>query len=167
MASSASLGPCSLSHSQRSEQRWPCPHSACPAQLPPISSRLVAWERQGGTHTCTHTHTPHTAQSQSPRSQLPLPVPYLPEPETERRIQCDVTAGKPLPRAFSLSLEGWGLPGRSELSSHLLPHTRPPAWTGTDHSLSGGGDSCSGTCSALSGHRSRGWWGMDPNPGQH
>ena len=126
MASSASLGPCSLSHSQRSEQRWPCPHSACPAQLPPISSRLVAWERQGGTHTCTHTHTPHMAQSQSPRSQLPLPVPYLPEPETERRIQCDVTAGKPLPRAFSLSLEGWGLPGRSELSGPPpAPHSAP------------------------------------------
>lgn len=43
-----------------------------------------------------------------------------------------MTAGKPLPGAFSLSLEGWGLPGHSELSSHLLPHTQPPAWTGTD-----------------------------------
>lgn len=50
-----------------------------------------------------------------------------------------MTVGKPLPGAFSLSLEGWGLPGHSELSSHLLPHTQPPAWTGTDHSLSGGG----------------------------
>ena len=70
MASSASLGPCSLSHSQRSEQRWPCPHSACPVQLPPISSRLVAWERRGGTH--MHTHTPPT------RLRANLPAPNFP-----------------------------------------------------------------------------------------
>lgn len=169
MTSSASLGPCSLSHSQRSEQRWPCPHSACPVQLPPISSRLVAWERRGGTHTCTHTHTPHGSEPISPLPASPTSPTPPRGPRRSGEFSVMVTEKKRRNPSLGLSArasKGGGCLATANFPATSCPTLSQPGQAQTTASL-GETDSCSGTCSALSGHRSRGWWGTDPNPGQH
>ena len=87
----------------------------------------------------THKH-PTWLRANLPSSSFPHQSNTSQGAETEWRIQCDGDRREmkePLPGAFSSSLERCGLPGHSELPSHLLPHTQP-AWTGTDHSLSAG-----------------------------
>ena len=121
---------------------------------------------------CAHTHNTHTHTHTHPTWLQANLLPQLPHhtsqmPETESRIQCDGDS-KETGRNPSLGLSAgamrrWGCPAAANfLATAFSCSTFNPQPGQEQPRASLGRWIRAGRCPTLSSHRSRGWWGTDP-----